>query len=276
MFWTTAMGNKQRLAEINKYRTELGHRHWKKLWSATDRKNWAGQITDQINEAAQDHHMGASSSTAAMPAAVERRSTAAFFLDFTILDNNVRLPRRVQTDAAGFDMFSPCDVILKPFEKSTIACRVSVSIPEGYVGLLHPDPWIAENGGVILLGGLLESGPEMEVSITLMTLLDRPYSIDANTALAQLVVHSCSPGRACLVPPAQAASQKSGWCLPKPTASDCLRGVFKAAVVRQKPSEADAADATAANATPALAPAAVAQKRDKDEWSSDAEPWNEM
>lgn len=50
----------------------------------------------------------------------------------------IKLPKRATSGSAGYDFFTPCDIVLKPGETVKIPTGIRVKIDDGYVLKLYP------------------------------------------------------------------------------------------------------------------------------------------
>ncbi len=68
------------------------------------------------------------------------KDTFPLYSDNEIKDiyDNIKLPKRATTGSAGYDFFSPIDVILKEHETIKIPTGIRVKIDDGYVLLMFP------------------------------------------------------------------------------------------------------------------------------------------
>lgn len=92
-------------------------------------------------------------------------------------------------DGAGADLRTRESVTLSPGARALVATGVRILLPRGAVGLICPRARLAERTGVALANGVavLDSSYTGEVSITLWNTSAEAVSIEAGTAVAQLV-----------------------------------------------------------------------------------------
>lgn len=105
-------------------------------------------------------------------------------LKFKVL-NGGKLPTRAHREDAGFDLYSPVDVILYD-DTTTIKLGVCVEIPKGYVGFIMGRSSLNKKG-VACLTGVIDSGYTGEIAVVLNT-VDVFARIKRGDRIAQLVV----------------------------------------------------------------------------------------
>ena len=105
-------------------------------------------------------------------------------LKFKVL-NGGKLPTRAHREDAGFDLYSPVDVILYD-DTTTIKLSVCVEIPKGYVGFIMGRSSLNKKG-VACLTGVIDSGYTGEIAVVLNT-IGTLARIKKGDRIAQLVV----------------------------------------------------------------------------------------
>lgn len=90
---------------------------------------------------------------------------------------------------AGYDLRSTVDLVLKPGQRSLIPTGVSIALPEGYVGLVHPRSGLAAKHGVTVLNapGTVDAGYRGEIAVTLINHGDTDFAIAKGDRIAQIV-----------------------------------------------------------------------------------------
>lgn len=92
---------------------------------------------------------------------------------------------------AGADLRSGEDFVLKPFERRLVPTGISIALPDGYVGLVHPRSGLAVKHGVTILNapGTVDAGFRGELKL-LMVNLDpvTPWECKKGERIAQLVI----------------------------------------------------------------------------------------
>lgn len=109
-------------------------------------------------------------------------------LKFKVLEGGI-LPTRAHKEDAGFDLYSPVDVILNHIT-NIIKLGVCVEIPKGYVGFIMGRSSLNKNG-VACLTGVIDSGYTGEIAVILNPVEDITRiitRIKKGDRIAQLVV----------------------------------------------------------------------------------------
>ena len=105
-------------------------------------------------------------------------------LKFKVLEGGT-LPTRAHREDAGFDLYSPVDVILYHIT-NIIKLGVCVEIPKGYVGFIMGRSSLNKEG-VACLTGVIDSGYTGEIAVVLNS-VEYFTRIKKGDRIAQLVV----------------------------------------------------------------------------------------
>lgn len=92
---------------------------------------------------------------------------------------------------AGADLRTRISFNLAPFERALVPTGISMALPAGYVGLVHPRSGLAVNYGVTVLNapGTVDAGYRGEIKVPLINLdPERTVSFHAGDRIAQLVI----------------------------------------------------------------------------------------
>jgi dUTP pyrophosphatase len=107
------------------------------------------------------------------------------------LDPGVPVPSYAHPGDAGADLATTVDVRLEPGERALVPTGVSIALPEGYVGLVHPRSGLAARFGLSIVNapGTVDAGYRGEVKVALVNLDPRvPVQLRRGDRIAQLVV----------------------------------------------------------------------------------------
>ena len=90
---------------------------------------------------------------------------------------------------AGFDLRSTMQAVITPGERKLIPTGVSIALPAGYVGLVHPRSGLAVKYGVTVLNapGTVDAGYRGEIAVTLINHGDGDFEIAIGDRIAQIV-----------------------------------------------------------------------------------------
>jgi dUTP pyrophosphatase len=114
------------------------------------------------------------------------------------LDEHVPMPSYAHPGDAGADLTTTVDVVLEPGERAMVPTGISIALPEGYVGLVHPRSGLAARCGVSIVNapGTVDAGYRGEVKVMLINLDPRePVKLVRGDRIAQLVVQQVEHAR---------------------------------------------------------------------------------
>ena len=118
-----------------------------------------------------------------------------------VLDPGAYMPKKAHEDDAGFDLFTPVDVKVKPnlypdyaihrmwegLESVTIDTGVHIAIPKGYVGMIKSKSGLNVNRGLVA-EGVIDSGYTGSIVVKLYNLSKYETHFKAGNKIAQLVI----------------------------------------------------------------------------------------
>lgn len=104
-----------------------------------------------------------------------------------MLDKYGIMPNRAHEADAGYDLYSPYDVVVKSHQSAVILTGVHVEIPRGYVGFLKSKSGL--NIKYDITGeGVIDSGYTGEIVVKLRNDSDFDYLICCGDKIIQLVL----------------------------------------------------------------------------------------
>ncbi|MEY4450045.1 MAG: dUTP diphosphatase [Actinomycetota bacterium] len=91
---------------------------------------------------------------------------------------------------AGADLRSTADLVLGAGERALVPTGVSIALPSGYVGLVHPRSGLAAKHGITVLNapGTVDAGYRGEIFVTLLNTSHEEFQISRGDRIAQLVI----------------------------------------------------------------------------------------
>lgn len=106
------------------------------------------------------------------------------------LDPEIDPPVYALPGDAGADLCSVESVAIRPGGWALIGTGISLAIPDGYVGLVHPRSGLAVKYGVTVLGapGTVDSGYRGEVKVNLVNYGPLPFQVVRGDRIAQLLI----------------------------------------------------------------------------------------
>jgi len=99
------------------------------------------------------------------------------------------LPTMGNPGDAGYDLRSSAAKVLRPGERALLPTGVSLALPQGFVGLVHPRSGLAAKHGVTVLNapGTVDAGYRGEISVTLINHGAEDFTISIGDRIAQIV-----------------------------------------------------------------------------------------
>lgn len=99
------------------------------------------------------------------------------------------MPSYAQPGDAGADLRAAEAGTLNPGERRLVATGVSIAIPYGYVGLVHPRSGLAAKNGITVLNapGTVDAGYRGEVKVNLLNTSDTAWDYSVGDRIAQIV-----------------------------------------------------------------------------------------
>lgn len=106
------------------------------------------------------------------------------------LTDTAVLPTYAHVGDAGMDLYADEDIMLGNETWNVISTGVAMSIPEGYVGLIHPRSGLAAKHGITVLNapGTIDAGYRGEIKVILLNGTDKDFVVRRGDRIAQLVV----------------------------------------------------------------------------------------
>jgi dUTP pyrophosphatase len=110
-------------------------------------------------------------------------------IKFKLLNNRAKLPKRVTSGSAGFDLgYSGDSCVLKEGEHGIFETGVAMQIDDGEVGIIKPRSGWAAKYGIDVLAGVIEADYTGEIKVILINHGRQPLHIYTGDRIAQLVV----------------------------------------------------------------------------------------
>lgn len=106
-----------------------------------------------------------------------------------VADENM-VPLSAKPGDAGADLRSSESLKIAPGERRLVHTGVSIALPAGYVGLVHPRSGLALKHGITVLNapGTVDSGYRGEIMVTLINTSAEEFSIEVGDRIAQLLI----------------------------------------------------------------------------------------
>lgn len=107
------------------------------------------------------------------------------------LDPGIPVPTRAHPGDAGVDLCTTVDVTLEPGQRVLVGTGISVALPVGTVGLIHPRSGLAAKFGLSVVNtpGTVDAGYRGEIKVCLINHdTERAIELSRGDRIAQLLV----------------------------------------------------------------------------------------
>lgn len=100
------------------------------------------------------------------------------------------VPRVANPGDAGADLQAAADVVIPARGRAMVPTGISIALPDGYVGLVHPRSGLAAHSGITVLNapGTIDSGYRGEIRVVLLNTADADFPVHTGDRIAQLLV----------------------------------------------------------------------------------------
>jgi len=111
-----------------------------------------------------------------------------------IVADSELMPTYAKPGDAGCDLRASESAVVPARGRVLVKTGVSIALPEGYVGLVHPRSGLAAKYGVTVLNtpGTIDAGYRGELMVTLYNSSDEDFEIARLDRIAQLVIQEFS------------------------------------------------------------------------------------
>jgi dUTP pyrophosphatase len=117
--------------------------------------------------------------------------TPTLQVQLKMLDAGLEAPSYAHPGDAGADLRAREDVVLRPGERKLVPTGVSISLPDGFVALIHPRSGLATKHGLTIVNapGTVDAGYRGEISVTLLnTDATQQIELQRGDRIAQMVI----------------------------------------------------------------------------------------
>lgn len=111
-------------------------------------------------------------------------------LPVLIVADDAFLPTYAQPGDAGADLRSRVAAVVPAHGRVLVPTGVSIALPDGYVGLVHPRSGLAHKHGITVLNtpGTVDAGYRGEIAVNLYNSTDTDFAVEIGDRIAQLVI----------------------------------------------------------------------------------------
>ena len=102
------------------------------------------------------------------------------------------VPAYAKPGDAGADLKSTVALNLAAGQRALVTTGVSIALPNGFVGLVHPRSGLALKHGITVLNspGTIDSGYRGEIMVTLINTSTEDFQIPVGDRIAQLLIQN--------------------------------------------------------------------------------------
>jgi dUTP pyrophosphatase len=102
------------------------------------------------------------------------------------------VPTYAHAGDAGADLRAAEAVTIAAGSRAMVKTGISIALPDGYVGLVHPRSGLAAKHGITVLNapGTVDAGYRGEVAVTLLNTGTEPFAVAIGDRIAQLVIQA--------------------------------------------------------------------------------------
>lgn len=115
------------------------------------------------------------------------------------VDDGLPFPTRQHSHDAGYDLYARCDLTIAPGGgRAIVPTGITIAMPVGYAGFVHPRSGLAMRNGVTVLNapGIIDAGYRGEVMVCLINTDPRTtFEVRRGDRVAQLVVQQVAEVR---------------------------------------------------------------------------------
>lgn len=109
------------------------------------------------------------------------------------LDSDLPLPQRAHRGDAGVDLHAREDLLLAPGERALMPTGIAISMPVGYVGLIHPRSGLAAKHGISVVNtpGTIDADYRGEIKVCLINHdPHESFQVSRGMRIAQLLIQA--------------------------------------------------------------------------------------
>ncbi len=111
-----------------------------------------------------------------------------FMLKIKKVSPSAVLPHYAHPHDAGLDLYASEMMVIPAGERKLIPTGLAMAIPAGYVGLIWDKSGMATQHGLKTMAGVIDAGYRGEIKIVMHNVSDQPYTVQAGTKIAQMLI----------------------------------------------------------------------------------------
>lgn len=98
-----------------------------------------------------------------------------------------KVPTRGTPNAAGYDLYTPCDFTMTPQQTVLVKLGIKMEIPGGYYGRIAPRSSYGVKG-IDVFAGVVDSDYRDEVGVVLYNSTNRMFVVNKGDRVAQIII----------------------------------------------------------------------------------------
>lgn len=103
------------------------------------------------------------------------------------LTSLAKTPTRGSDFAAGYDLYSTEEYVLKPLERKLFKTNISLAIPHGLYGRIAPRSGLAYKDGIDVMAGVIDEDYRGELGVILINLGQVDKKVSVGDKIAQII-----------------------------------------------------------------------------------------
>lgn len=118
----------------------------------------------------------------------KQKTTDMSSLKVFLRSSTAKLPTRGSALAAGYDLYSSENAVIKARGQNVIPTDISIVIPDGYYGRVAPRSGLAVKHGIDTGAGVIDADYRGKLGIVLFNHSDKDFEIKQGDRIAQLLL----------------------------------------------------------------------------------------
>jgi dUTP pyrophosphatase len=109
-------------------------------------------------------------------------------MQYVLVHPQAKAPERADKDAAGYDLYTPKDIVLPAGRCTAVNTGLKLAIPQGLYGRLASRSGLAFNRNIEVGAGTIDSNFRGELRVLLRNHSDVEVTLEAGSKIAQLIL----------------------------------------------------------------------------------------
>ena len=109
-------------------------------------------------------------------------------IHFYMLPTGGHIPMKVMSGSAGYDFWPSGDISLRTKTITRVATGVKVTIPTGYIGVIHSKLGLAMEG-IVAVVGVIDEDYQGEIRLLMHNMTDADYKVLKENPITQMVIY---------------------------------------------------------------------------------------